>query len=408
MSIAELEARIDTLSTVILQQKEVLADLERSKGALQRRLNGLRDPLGRLPVEISSEIFVQCLHSNQPPDTRYAPLLFLNVCNTWTDIALATAGLWTSIRIDRLKFDLASLLDAWLKRAGSRAASISLPHHLPVEIVPVLSRHAKTLQDLEMHHHDADIALVAAAGAFPMLKTLTIVGVDASMFGSSPSATLDMLRVCPNAVDCTLDRVSYSLDEDELDDEDMLVLPHMRHFKFTGLRNSGSSKAILPHLTLPGLETLFIALQHVGVQNFVQFLQRSSPPLQQIIVSDPPPEWSLDEMTQCFPLLSTLTHFKLRRATARTQDLFLTALADSPHLLPNLSNFTLRMRFSPAQPWYQHLLNVLFARSKHLHAVRIVWRFISQVPPEDVVVQLRQFVADGMSIHVGSESHNYI
>ncbi|KAJ7678779.1 hypothetical protein B0H17DRAFT_1206552 [Mycena rosella] len=231
MSVAELEARIDTLSTVIGQQKNLPMNIERSKSALQRRLNALRDPLACLPVEISSEIFVQCLPSDQPPDARYAPLLFLNVCNTWKDIALATAGLWTSIRIDRLKFDLESLLDAWLKCAGSRAVSISLPHHLPVEIVPVLSRHAKRLQDLEMHHDDADIALVAATGAFPMLKTVTIVGVDASEFKSSPGATLDMLRMCPNTVECTLDRVPYPLTKDE---EDMLVLPHMRHLKFTG------------------------------------------------------------------------------------------------------------------------------------------------------------------------------
>ncbi|KAJ7612449.1 hypothetical protein DFH06DRAFT_958718, partial [Mycena polygramma] len=60
----------------------------------------IRDPLVRLPVEITSKIFLQCLPEHRMPNSWTAPMLLLNVCNTWTDIALSTPVLWASIHLD--------------------------------------------------------------------------------------------------------------------------------------------------------------------------------------------------------------------------------------------------------------------------------------------------------------------
>ncbi|KAJ6525106.1 hypothetical protein DFH09DRAFT_936997, partial [Mycena vulgaris] len=94
MSAEELELRIDKLSADIIQQKEVLKQLESSKSAAQRQLNAIRDPVARLPLEISSDILIQCLPVRPGPNTSDAPLLFLNICNAWTDITLSTPALW--------------------------------------------------------------------------------------------------------------------------------------------------------------------------------------------------------------------------------------------------------------------------------------------------------------------------
>ncbi|KAJ7657481.1 hypothetical protein B0H17DRAFT_870855, partial [Mycena rosella] len=61
----------------------------------------VRDPVSRLPLEISSEIFIQCLPStsNPQPGARDIPMLLLNICNAWTDIALSTPALWEAIHI---------------------------------------------------------------------------------------------------------------------------------------------------------------------------------------------------------------------------------------------------------------------------------------------------------------------
>ncbi|KAJ7664373.1 hypothetical protein DFH06DRAFT_919843, partial [Mycena polygramma] len=93
----ELQARIEQLSAEIEQQKEVLKQLEHNRIDAKRRLNGMRDPMARLPLELSSEIFLQCLPLEQysrKPDVATSPMLFMSVCNAWTAIALSTPALW--------------------------------------------------------------------------------------------------------------------------------------------------------------------------------------------------------------------------------------------------------------------------------------------------------------------------
>ncbi|KAJ6482996.1 hypothetical protein DFH09DRAFT_990945, partial [Mycena vulgaris] len=101
MSVKELELRIDNLSTEIDRQKEVLKHLESSRSATQRQLNTIRDPMARLPLEVSSEIFMQSLPARPGPQASDAPLLFLNICNAWVDIALSTPALWAAIHVDK-------------------------------------------------------------------------------------------------------------------------------------------------------------------------------------------------------------------------------------------------------------------------------------------------------------------
>ncbi|KAJ7187136.1 hypothetical protein C8R46DRAFT_880239 [Mycena filopes] len=81
MSLQELEARIDEISADIEAQEEVLNQLKRRKSAIQRQLNSLRDPFARLPLEIASDIFVQCLPDRREPTAGEVPMLFLRICN---------------------------------------------------------------------------------------------------------------------------------------------------------------------------------------------------------------------------------------------------------------------------------------------------------------------------------------
>ncbi|KAJ7449979.1 hypothetical protein B0H11DRAFT_1877557, partial [Mycena galericulata] len=96
MSAEELQiwALIEDISADIERQEEVLRQLRYSKCAAQRRLNAIRDPVARLPLEISSSIFVDSLERFPEPGARDAPMLFLNVCCAWTSIALSTPELW--------------------------------------------------------------------------------------------------------------------------------------------------------------------------------------------------------------------------------------------------------------------------------------------------------------------------
>ncbi|KAJ7457905.1 hypothetical protein B0H11DRAFT_1738048, partial [Mycena galericulata] len=95
----ELQAHIEKISADIEQQKKILNDLERSKRLAKRQLSALRDPVTRLPFEISSEIFIQCLPFLPEPGAHKLPMILLNICNAWTDIALSTPTLWSATHI---------------------------------------------------------------------------------------------------------------------------------------------------------------------------------------------------------------------------------------------------------------------------------------------------------------------
>ncbi|KAJ7757815.1 hypothetical protein DFH07DRAFT_742044, partial [Mycena maculata] len=99
-SVKELQTRIKNISIDIKRQKEVLKQLVADKSLAQCQLNAILDPVARLPLDISSGIFLQCLPPLSQPRSTNIPLLLLNICHSWSQIALSTPALWAAIRID--------------------------------------------------------------------------------------------------------------------------------------------------------------------------------------------------------------------------------------------------------------------------------------------------------------------
>ncbi|KAJ6465966.1 hypothetical protein C8R47DRAFT_957375, partial [Mycena vitilis] len=59
---------------------------EKETREVDGQLNALLDPIARLPVELSSEIFLRCLTPS--PDSDTAPLLLVQICRSWSYCAL--------------------------------------------------------------------------------------------------------------------------------------------------------------------------------------------------------------------------------------------------------------------------------------------------------------------------------
>jgi hypothetical protein len=105
-----LRARINTISAEIVLQKTLLKKLEQDRNLVQRQLNTVVDPVSRLPLEISLEIFLLSLaadhitkkHPNPlpKPGAHRVLMLLMNVCNTWSAIAPAMPALWMAIQIN--------------------------------------------------------------------------------------------------------------------------------------------------------------------------------------------------------------------------------------------------------------------------------------------------------------------
>ncbi|KAJ7641750.1 hypothetical protein FB45DRAFT_738076 [Roridomyces roridus] len=108
MSVIQLETRIADISSRIDHGNEVpgsleelfVIQLERTQRVVCRQLNALRDPIPKLPVELVSNIFVECLPLDPEPGSWCIPMLLLNVCHAWTDIALSTPALWAAIHLE--------------------------------------------------------------------------------------------------------------------------------------------------------------------------------------------------------------------------------------------------------------------------------------------------------------------
>ncbi|KAJ7450024.1 hypothetical protein B0H11DRAFT_324527 [Mycena galericulata] len=395
MSAEELQALIEKLGVDIDRQKEVLTQLERRKIAAHRQLNGIRDPVARLPLEIASEIFSQCIPSRAMTGADHVPMLFLNVCNAWANIALSTPGLWARIHLDDEKCsDLPNLLETWLQRAGNRAFSITLRGVFNSASMTALKRHTHQIQELEAQFENDELRILFMDGEFPILKSLRISGdYDAR-------EAMDVLRVLPDLVECTLD----NLTPDSLDHEELL-LHHMQHFKL-----GGSEEVVLKRITLPDLKNLSLLVPSIEASDLLGFLKRSLPPLRKLSVGthDWRMQWGLDEMEESFSLIPTLTHLELSYLRPTTALLVVTALSNSPHLLPNLSSLTFR-RLIPHVRWFGELLRALSARRTKIASVTIMVETEFDVDDTpDVIAGLRQLIADGMKIHIGTEQQNFI
>ncbi|KAJ6453156.1 hypothetical protein C8R45DRAFT_762361, partial [Mycena sanguinolenta] len=94
----------------------------------------------RLPVEISSEILVRCLPDSPRVYPHQVPLSFLRICHRWTDIALATPSLWTSILWESIAD--AVNLDSWLQQARVLPLCTSLHGDLRPDAAAVMKKHA--------------------------------------------------------------------------------------------------------------------------------------------------------------------------------------------------------------------------------------------------------------------------
>ncbi|KAJ7678787.1 hypothetical protein B0H17DRAFT_1235131 [Mycena rosella] len=413
MSVQELQARINDVSVDIDRQKEVLKKLEHSKSALQRQLNAVRDPVSRLPPEISSEIFIQCLPStsNPHPGARDIPMLFLNICNAWTDIALSTPALWEAIQIQFPRatgFD--QLLTTWLSRARNRSLSLSLHGTFDEDAATIVRGYAETLRRLEIHTHNTDCLDLFDSMSCPSLETLKISFL-CNAYGDTPryslSQTLDILRVAPNLVECTFYRLFTFPDSRARH----LVLPTLRSLVFRG----PSHDEILKLLTLPALETLSLAMITLSPKDFASLLKRSSPPLQNLIMGRQSDYRPLDftQLDECLRLIPTLTHLELSMPGDYPTPMFI-SLADSPSLVPNLLSIQIGCpQGTICHHLYSALVRALSVRRARIVCCKLRWHpgivLASADEPNALILEaLREFAAGGMQIQLGTKYRNYL
>ncbi|KAJ7160283.1 hypothetical protein C8R46DRAFT_956484 [Mycena filopes] len=408
-AVQALLASVKSLTAEINSRK----DLERRLCDTLTQLNAERDIFTRVPLEITSEIFRQCLPaSHSSPTARHAPMVFLSVCRSWREKALSVPDLWTCMQIVSPRPDgFFEFVNLWLRAAAPlKKTSVRFYGDLDPAVAAVVQQHSQSIQTLEIRFSTAAV-LPHIAAPFLSLTALTIAQNDGDDsdndnmppddFASDPLSCVDLLQSAPALVECTFDRTYFSSAVENPTPATLSALQSLR----LGLRESNSA-AILAYLTLPALRTLHMTEFDIEPDTFVSFVRRSAPPLRSLSMPTPFGGWTVDVMRECFRLLSGLTTLDLAWDPS-----FVDALAASPTFLPDLRRLTIRNVF-PDPLQYQILVSTLATRHAVIQTFRLLlewsqWR--GYQPPAPIVAALRQLRADGMEIYVGVDSgHNLI
>ncbi|KAJ7509575.1 hypothetical protein B0H11DRAFT_2421557 [Mycena galericulata] len=421
MSVHELEAQLEKLSADIALHQKILNDLQQNKINVQRQLNTIRDPVARLPLEISSEIFVRCLPPFPEPGAHHVPMLFLNICNAWTNIALSIPALWAAINIVFPRAEgFTELLATWLKRARTRPLSVSLSNNFDDSdgIIPFIWRHGQQLKHLEICCNQEDdedeiihILGCSSPGPLPLLETLTVQCLiyEADDLSYRGLEILELLRLAPNLVECMFHYVRPVHGVDDI--EESLVHPGLRRLMFgDGVNDPESDDRILTCLTTPGLEALSASM-HISSDELWSFLKRSSPPLQELVLGGGLDYDNLDGLHGCLRLIPTLVRLEFWW-WPETHDLEELFGASPSGLLPNLRSLSIRLASGATLSdfWWETLLGVLQARrTKMKFAYLESGRQLSSSKlTANILAAFRELMAGGMKVYIGTHGQKLI
>ncbi|KAJ7641575.1 hypothetical protein FB45DRAFT_359585 [Roridomyces roridus] len=419
MSVQDLETQIAHISQDIERQKQVLRKLERSKGALQRQLNTIRDPIARLPAEISSEIFLQCLPSDYPQSgIHHMPITLLNVCTNWTDITLSTTGLWTAIRVVfPCSKGFCDVLEGWFQRARSHLLDlrVDVMGASDKDVGALIRRQSGQLNRLELrfeNEHDPDHLIFHETDLepLPFLQNLSIASRDGIEVSWTP--ILQILRRSPNLIDLSLQDLHLIDTSSSEDSTEPIVCPNLRRFLFT--RNPfdlDSDDQIFQLIRAPGLESLILHDMHFQSTEFVPFLKRSSTMLQELSFDCLHIRESLDQMDEFLGLVPSIARLIISFPPLPILQRLASNLAKHPvEALPNLQSLELRFYsddLSVDSPWTV-LLPVLLDRCSKFKSLRITvheGQVLDELEAE-LVTPLRGLSAVGIDIWVGTVKEN--
>ncbi|KAJ7621406.1 hypothetical protein FB45DRAFT_1093186 [Roridomyces roridus] len=366
------------------------------------------DPIARLPLEISSEIFLQCISFRaQPTGIRSIPTILLQVCHAWTDIALSITALWTQIRIILpCSRGFPFVLDGWIKRAREQPLRLHVSIRFGREeafddgVSAALQRHSGLLQDLEIElEEEASMSNMpwqgTETGSMPHLQNLRIHSRSNSV--CAPSTIQQLLRCSPNLVNLYL----YSLNMWESTDGERaaIVLPRLHRLDFgrNDWEPDSEGDEIFAMITTPGLESLHLLSMHTLSEDLLSFLKRSSPPLRELAFDCLQMAGSTELLDDIFSVIPTLVHLDIGFPDSALLERLSTILTrrHPSRALPNLQalEFQYFAGDDISDSSWDHLLPVLVARRAELGAMRIYVHGASNLDGGPAVAVLSDFAS---------------
>ncbi|KAG1796945.1 uncharacterized protein HD556DRAFT_1357316 [Suillus plorans] len=112
-----------------------------------QKLEALRSPVRRMPIEIMAKVFEQCVQDeeSQEPDPLRAPLLLCQVCGAWRDLMFSLPCLWRKLKVgfpsltpnwENVMQSKIMSMHVWISRAKALPISLILQHPSSSPITP--------------------------------------------------------------------------------------------------------------------------------------------------------------------------------------------------------------------------------------------------------------------------------
>ncbi|KAJ7709471.1 hypothetical protein B0H17DRAFT_970277, partial [Mycena rosella] len=297
--VAETTAQIVHYQSLI---EKLLAQRERT----QLQLDALVYPVLKIPPEITSEVFYQCLpapHHWNSADPGKAPMLLSHVCRAWREIALSTPALWAEVEFGLVRGRRrAHVLETWLSRAGSIPLSIRLniwdlkQGDTASDVFETFARHSYKIQSLNLGirwRRLQDMEKARYRWSFPLLQVLDLHG---DRFQDEPS--LEIFSDCPLLREVSLSAFpasSISLPWQQLTKftgrlctvanclEILCLIPNLRECTFTNCAQDEESPD-LPVLSHSNLQSLTIEDEGEFINGLVMLKFLSLPALQTFVL----------------------------------------------------------------------------------------------------------------------------
>ncbi|KAK6974525.1 hypothetical protein R3P38DRAFT_2584034 [Favolaschia claudopus] len=376
-ALADLEAQLRNVQADIDRHETLLCDLRRTKGQIQRRINNYRDPMARLPLEISSKILHSCLPLREKAYSSLSdPLQFLNICTLWTEIALGTPELWTNLTAtipSEITPDFLEYFDTWLKRGQDTPLYLALsgPGNSDFQLLHTLTARAHHLRELEIES-PRYLELFALGTEFPALRTIWVL--DNHPKDGLPLQADAVLKVFQSAPH--LESFGFLKSPGQYSIRITESLIHMVHTRLTkldilALKYDGAR--LLEWLTLPSLTHLGILVRDTDAKHeqiLLSFLKRSSPPLEHFVLSvfELNNGWSRETIIALLDLLPSVRTLEVLDGE-HCQDILISILRENPVelCLPKLTSLSIKHPgFWPAAEWFSPLIAMLYARRQQL------------------------------------------
>ncbi|KAJ6561539.1 hypothetical protein DFH09DRAFT_1316118 [Mycena vulgaris] len=448
MSNKEIRAQASELRLSISRQKKLLDDMERELRDLERPLYSIVYPVLTLPPEITSEIFLHCLPA--PPslstlDTEKAPSLLMHVCSAWRQIAVSTPKLWKTLSLDLegIEPHFSEIFEVWLGRACEGPLSVKIIGSLS-EIDDFGQDFGKMdgnslafpgLQDLSIQAEawDEEDNVIEMFDNAPALREvwmnyipppfITLPWEQLTKFkGESYTVDecLDALRLMPALVECALSAFPAGGFSSEPISHSNITSLTLFKSSPEQLGISAASNNILGFLTLPNLHTLEIVdpePEDFDDEVFESFLKRSAPPLRNLIIRG-----EVEISFISFFAVPDLTHLEIWRPPFGFTQLLFDFFGHDTSLFPRLQNLFFlgcQDERNDDKASVVDIVNMAAApmterRSNRkgfapLQSFRVVSQ--SGVPfvlREEQLLPFKNLKAEGMAIHIGTETESCV